>query len=77
MPNHWQIFILDWRSHPKVSLVDAVLAQSQGPALLAVNDTIFTDSNWEALATISASDKVTDETLVFCTCSDFLLTQNP
>ncbi|KAJ7578057.1 hypothetical protein C8J56DRAFT_869498 [Mycena floridula] len=57
-----QIFILDRRTHPNSSLVDPSLCYSQGPALLAFNDTLFSDSDWDALRKINNSNKTQDET---------------
>ncbi|KAJ7578054.1 hypothetical protein C8J56DRAFT_1031317 [Mycena floridula] len=57
-----QIFILDHRKHRNSSLVDPSLAESQGPALLAYNDTSFKESDWIALDTLNSSNKTRDET---------------
>lgn len=68
-----QTFILDMRTHPCESVVDPDLIKCQGPALLAVNDTLFTESDWTAIRTLHSSSKTTDETsvhtLVFNACS--------
>ncbi|KAJ7137800.1 inositol-pentakisphosphate 2-kinase-domain-containing protein [Mycena epipterygia] len=57
-----QTFILDLRTHPSGSLVDPDLINSQGPALLAVNDSLFTEADWNAIRTIHNSSKTEDET---------------
>ncbi|KAF7337939.1 hypothetical protein MVEN_02017200 [Mycena venus] len=59
-----QTFILDLRTHPSQSLVDQDLVECQGPALLAVNDTLFSDSDWKAISTLHSSSKTTDETKI-------------
>ncbi|TFK63722.1 hypothetical protein BDN72DRAFT_803000 [Pluteus cervinus] len=76
-----QIFIIDGRYHPTERVVDPALNECQGPALLAINDTLFSPSDWEALGTIHGSNKTTDETktgkygLGFRAC--YHLTDNP
>ncbi|KAJ6490694.1 hypothetical protein C8R47DRAFT_1071069 [Mycena vitilis] len=59
-----QTFILDMRTHPSESVVDPDLVPCQGPALLAINDTLFSDSDWTAISTLHSSSKTTDETKV-------------
>ncbi|KAJ6531185.1 hypothetical protein B0H19DRAFT_1190702 [Mycena capillaripes] len=59
-----QTFILDLRTHPSMTVVDPDLVPCQGPALLAVNDTLFSDSDWKAISTLHSSSKTTDETKV-------------
>ncbi|KAJ7461551.1 hypothetical protein FB451DRAFT_1497484 [Mycena latifolia] len=59
-----QTFILDLRTHPSQSIVDKDLIDCQGPALLAVNDTLFSDSDWKAISTLHSSSKTTDETKI-------------
>ncbi|KAJ7685634.1 hypothetical protein DFH06DRAFT_1075187 [Mycena polygramma] len=59
-----QTFILDLRTHPSESVVDPDLVPCQGPALLAINDTLFSDSDWTAISTLHSSSKTTDETKV-------------
>lgn len=58
-----QIFILDHRTHRASTIVDTALAESQGPALLAYNDTVFKEDDWRALQTIHGSNKGGDEML--------------
>ncbi|KAJ4466248.1 hypothetical protein J3R30DRAFT_3588632 [Lentinula aciculospora] len=57
-----QIFILDHRQHGTETVVETALERTQGPALLALNDSIFTESDWEAVRTIHGSNKTADET---------------
>ncbi|CAA7261057.1 unnamed protein product [Cyclocybe aegerita] len=57
-----QIFILDERQYPTESLLDPVLEDTQGPALIAVNNGVLRDSDWKALKSIHSSSKSTDET---------------
>ncbi|KAF8205680.1 hypothetical protein K438DRAFT_1964095 [Mycena galopus ATCC 62051] len=59
-----QTFILDLRTHPSNSVVDPDLIECQGPALLAVNDTLFSDSDWKAISTLHSSSKTADETKI-------------
>ncbi|KAJ6618898.1 hypothetical protein B0H10DRAFT_2028426 [Mycena sp. CBHHK59/15] len=59
-----QTFILDMRTHASETLVDPELAGCQGPALLAVNDTLFTEKDWEAIRTLHNSSKTGDETKI-------------
>ncbi|KAJ6502042.1 hypothetical protein C8R45DRAFT_1070605 [Mycena sanguinolenta] len=56
-----QTFILDLRTHPSSTLVDKDLVECQGPALLAINDTLFSDSDWKAISTLHGSSKTADE----------------
>ncbi|KAJ6602456.1 hypothetical protein DFH09DRAFT_968836 [Mycena vulgaris] len=55
-----QVFLLDARTHNANSLVDAKLATTQGPSLLAYNDALFSDDDWDALQSIHRSSKKTD-----------------
>ncbi|KAF9032342.1 hypothetical protein BDP27DRAFT_1436014 [Rhodocollybia butyracea] len=57
-----QIFILDHRQHGDQSVIEDGLKRTQGPALLAVNNKVFTESDWEAVRTIHGSNKSADET---------------
>ena len=62
--NEPQIFVLDRRYHPTVSLFDPKLAGTQGPALLAYNDARVTEADWEGLQTVRLSTKRTDTSYV-------------
>jgi sacsin len=55
-----QIFVLDSRTHPTGSLYHHELVDAQGPALLACNDALFSETDWEAVQTIYESSKTTD-----------------
>ncbi|KAF8912158.1 hypothetical protein CPB84DRAFT_758744 [Gymnopilus junonius] len=57
-----QLFILDERCYPTKSLVDPALQETQGPALIAVNDGLLRDVDWIALTKINSSSKGYDET---------------
>ena len=53
-------FYLDNRKHGTTSLVDPKLAPFQGPALLAYNDELFTDDDWEGIQNLHCSVKAED-----------------
>jgi sacsin len=55
-----QRFILDERSHPFDELIDPKLKQYQGPALLAYNNAIFTDTDFHNLSRLGDSLKLHD-----------------
>ncbi|KAJ7131720.1 hypothetical protein C8R43DRAFT_1133662 [Mycena crocata] len=55
-----QVFVLDARTHETARLVDPKLAATQGPSLLAYNDALFSDEDWDALQSIHRSSKKTD-----------------
>ncbi|KZP24220.1 hypothetical protein FIBSPDRAFT_1042284 [Athelia psychrophila] len=55
-----QIFVLDSRSHPNSKLFHPELAETQGPALLACNDALFEESDWEAVQRPNESSKMAD-----------------
>ncbi|KAJ7749524.1 hypothetical protein DFH07DRAFT_942043 [Mycena maculata] len=59
-----QTFILDLRIHASKSLVDPDLVHSQGPSLLAINNSLFTSRDWDAIRTIHNSSKTQDETKI-------------
>lgn len=56
----FQIFVLDSRNHATTSLFHPNLADTQGPALLAYNDALFSQDDWDALQSIHRSSKKTD-----------------
>jgi len=60
--NFTKVFILDERTHPGKSIVDPDLRGSQGPALIAINDGLLSERDWEALKSINSSSKKADET---------------
>ncbi|KZP24217.1 hypothetical protein FIBSPDRAFT_1042281 [Athelia psychrophila] len=55
-----QIFVLDSRTHPNSKLFHPELAGTQGPALLACNDSLFEESDWEAVQRPNESSKMAD-----------------
>ncbi|KAK0447435.1 uncharacterized protein EV420DRAFT_1713851 [Desarmillaria tabescens] len=59
-----QVFVLDLRKHSTDTLFDDKLAGTQGPSLLAYNDALFTQEDWEALQSIHRSSKKTDNTKI-------------
>jgi hypothetical protein len=63
--NLLQIFLLDSRRHPIGSLYDPKLKNTQGPALLAFNDALFSEADWKALQSIHKSSKKADTTFVY------------
>lgn len=62
LPFLQKVFILDERSYPTDSVVDPALKETQGPALIAVNDGLLRDVDWTALRKINSSSKGFDET---------------
>ncbi|KAG8900745.1 hypothetical protein FRC00_011481 [Tulasnella sp. 408] len=77
-----QRFILDTRDDPiSGNLVDDALRQCNGPALLAINDSILSERDWKAITHISKSSKKEDERSTgkygqgFCTV--YHVTDNP
>ncbi|KAJ5050730.1 uncharacterized protein L3040_002603 [Drepanopeziza brunnea f. sp. 'multigermtubi'] len=53
-------FVLDNRSHPAEDLMHPKLAQYQGPALLAYNNAVFSDTDFRSLRSIGDSQKIND-----------------
>ena len=53
-------FYLDNRQHGTGSLVEPKLAEFQGPALLAYNDAVFTDDDWQSIQDLQQSGKTKD-----------------
>ena len=53
-------FYVDCRSHGTNSLVHPDLAQCQGPALLSVNDAIFSEQDWKGIQSLQRSVKADD-----------------
>lgn len=50
-------FCLDTRAHPTSTLVSAALAPFQGPALLAYNNAVFTQADFDSITRIGDSGK--------------------
>ncbi|KAF9267247.1 hypothetical protein L218DRAFT_895575 [Marasmius fiardii PR-910] len=57
-----QVFLLDYRTHAQDDLELHIprLAETQGPALLAYNNSEFLDEDWKALRTVHSSSKRSD-----------------
>ena len=53
-------FYLDNRQHGTQSLIEPALARFQGPALLAYNDAVFTDKDWQSIQDMQQSVKTED-----------------
>lgn len=53
-------FYVDCRSHGTRTLVHPALAGFQGPALLSVNDAMFTDNDWKGIQSLQQSVKAED-----------------
>ena len=53
-------FYLDNRTHGTHSLVEPQLAMFQGPSLLAYNDAIFQDKDWQSIQDMQQSVKAED-----------------
>ena len=53
-------FYLDNRAHGTHSLVEPQLAMFQGPSLLAYNDAIFQDKDWQSIQDMQQSVKAED-----------------
>ncbi|KAK9896543.1 hypothetical protein P389DRAFT_196634 [Cystobasidium minutum MCA 4210] len=58
----YQTFILDKRSFGTATLYDSALAKHQGPALIAVNDSIFRPGDWKAITQLYESSTTADQT---------------
>ena len=53
-------FYLDNRTHGTQSLVEPQLAMFQGPSLMAYNDAIFQDKDWQSIQDMQQSVKAED-----------------
>lgn len=53
-------FYLDNRQHGTCSLVEPALGRFQGPALMAYNDALFTDEDWQSIQDMQQSVKTED-----------------
>ena len=53
-------FYIDNRQHPSRSLVNGKLSAYQGPALIAANDAVFTEKDWEGIQRLQDSVKAED-----------------
>ena len=50
-------FLLDWRQHPRENLFTDELAQWQGPALYAYNDSVFSDKDFANICELGGATK--------------------
>ena len=50
-------FLMDRRQHPTDDLLDHRLSKFQGPALLAWNNAVFEDSDWDHIGKMYDSEK--------------------
>ena len=50
-------FLLDWRQHPRENLFTDELAQWQGPALYAYNDSVFSDEDFANICELGGATK--------------------
>jgi glutamine phosphoribosylpyrophosphate amidotransferase len=63
--NFVQIFLLDNQRHPVDVIHHGNLSNTQGPALIAYNDAVFHQTDWEALQAMYQSSKKKDTSFVF------------
>ena len=53
-------FLIDWREHPASSLLDDELKVWQGPALVAYNNSVFSDQDFDHICELAAETKMKD-----------------
>ena len=53
-------FLIDWREHPKESLISEELKEWQGPALIAYNDAKFSDDDFDNICKVAGETKKKD-----------------
>ena len=53
-------FYVDSRDHGSKNLVDEGLVSYQGPALISVNDAVFSEEDWEGIQSLQQSIKADD-----------------
>ena len=53
-------FLIDWRQHPTSSLLADELQAWQGPALLAYNNSVFSDQDFQHICELAAETKMKD-----------------
>jgi sacsin len=53
--------VLDTSTHPDSPLLVDGLSEYQGPALLAYNDALFTERDFDSLASLGDSKKIQDK----------------
>ena len=74
-------FVIDWRQHPCGTLIEPEMKHWQGPALLAYNDAIFTEADFENICELAGASKKSDPTKIgrfgIGFCSIYHLTDVP
>ena len=74
-------FIIDWRQHPCGTLLEPEMKHWQGPALLAYNNAMFTDQDFENICELAGGSKKSDPTKIgrfgIGFCSIYHLTDVP
>ena len=53
-------FYLDSRQHGSLSVIHPELKKFQGPSLMAYNDAVFTDKDWQSIQDMQQSVKAED-----------------
>ena len=53
-------FLIDWREHPTTSLLANELQDWQGPALIAYNNSVFSDQDFDHICELAAETKMKD-----------------
>lgn len=56
--------VMDWRAHPTSGLPTPGLTRLCGPALLIINDAVFTDPDFDSILALGASGKRLDSTKI-------------
>ena len=74
-------FLIDWRSHPTITLFKAEMKQWQGPALYAYNDAVFQKQDFDNICKVEGGTKSNDPTKIgrfgLGFCSTYHLTDVP
>ena len=74
-------FIIDWRQHPCGTLLEAEMKHWQGPALLAYNNAVFTNDDFDNICELAGASKKSDPTKIgrfgIGFCSIYHLTDVP
>ena len=66
--------LIDWRSHGQQSLLETGMRHWQGPALIAYNNTVFSDTDFINICELAAESKMSDPLKTgrfgvgFCSC---------
>ena len=53
-------FLIDWRKHPTSQLLANKLEEWQGPALIAYNNAVFSDQDFDHICELDAATKMSD-----------------